>query len=160
MKTIYFRRTTGFTLIEVLVVISIIAILALGILSVLYNARIESRDLARVSDIQQLKLAVKLYKEANGRYPTSASVVGLGGTVDTDLAPFLPKINADPLSDGTGVGYVYLYNPNFRCTNAGQAVVYARLVENQQKFANFESVCTAATNKAAYRNAYIEVVSQ
>jgi prepilin-type N-terminal cleavage/methylation domain-containing protein len=155
------RLYKGFTLIELLVVISIIGILALGILSAVYNARIESRDLARVSDIQQLRLAVKLYQEAKGTYPTSSGVIGIGGAIDIDLAPFLTKINRDPLSDGTGDGYAYVYNSNFTCIKSGQAVVYARQVEQHTKHNNFAVVCTGASGAdlSTYQNAYIEIVN-
>ena len=89
----HFGRTKGFTLIELLVVVSVIIILIVGILDILYNARKESRDKARISDAQQLKLAVKLYSEAKGKYPDypTGIQIGVGGAIDAELAPFISK---------------------------------------------------------------------
>jgi prepilin-type N-terminal cleavage/methylation domain-containing protein len=141
MKLTHFGQSRGFTLIELLVVISIIAILSLGILTALYNARKESRDLARMSDVQQLKLVIKLYKEAQGIYPVHAAgiEIGAGRAIDAQLRPFVAKINRDPL----GVSpYGYWYHSAFNCTQASQRVILVRKVENI-KNANFDKVCGA-----------------
>lgn len=59
----------GFTLVEVLVVISIIGILS----SILYVSFGESKEMARNKAIQaelkEVQLALELYKSQNGRYP-------------------------------------------------------------------------------------------
>ncbi|PIT91037.1 hypothetical protein COU17_02585 [Candidatus Kaiserbacteria bacterium CG10_big_fil_rev_8_21_14_0_10_49_17] len=65
------RGTRGFTLIELLVVIAIIGILSSVVLASLNSAREKSRDARRVSDIKQLQLALELYFDSNGGYPTS-----------------------------------------------------------------------------------------
>lgn len=60
---------SGFTLIEILVVVAIIGILV-SIVSVNFNeARQQSRDRVRMSDLKQLQLALTLYKSQYGRYP-------------------------------------------------------------------------------------------
>lgn len=59
----------GFTLVEIMVVISIISIL-LSVLYVNFNAaRESSRDAVRKTDLSQLQLALELYKAQNERYP-------------------------------------------------------------------------------------------
>lgn len=63
----------GFTLIELLVVIAIIGILSSVVLASLNSARQKGRDARRVADIKQLQLALELYYDANGRYPTAVS---------------------------------------------------------------------------------------
>jgi len=60
----------GFTLIELLVVIAIIGILSSVVLASLNSARQKSRDAKRVSDVKQLQLALELYFDSNGAYPT------------------------------------------------------------------------------------------
>jgi len=74
----------GFTLIELLVVIAIIGILSSVVLASLNSARQKSRDARRVSDIKQLQLALELYFDANGSYPTATD--GLAVLASTYIA--------------------------------------------------------------------------
>lgn len=86
----------GFTLIELLVVIAIIGILASIVLASLNSARIKSRDARRVADIKQIQLALELYFDANGSYPTATSA----------LAPtFMPTVPKDPAGANPAYGY-------------------------------------------------------
>jgi prepilin-type N-terminal cleavage/methylation domain-containing protein len=59
----------GFSLIELLVVISIIGILVAILVLNFDEARKHSRDSVRKSDLQALQLAIELYKSQNGVYP-------------------------------------------------------------------------------------------
>src|SRR3989344_5255329 len=72
-----YMSQSGFTLIELLVVIAIIGILSSVVLASLNSARQKGRDARRVSDIKQLQLALELYYDANGRYPSSTTVAAL-----------------------------------------------------------------------------------
>lgn len=79
----------GFTLIELLVVIAIIGILSSVVLASLNDARQKSRDAKRVADIKQLQLAMELFFDSNGSYPTTS----LG-----QLAPtYIAVIPTDPV---------------------------------------------------------------
>ncbi|OGF61953.1 hypothetical protein A2926_00535 [Candidatus Giovannonibacteria bacterium RIFCSPLOWO2_01_FULL_44_40] len=70
-------RRRGFTLIELLVVIAIIGILASLALASFNSARLKSRDARRVADINQIKVALELYFDANANiYPADADGLG------------------------------------------------------------------------------------
>ncbi len=93
-------RKKGFTLIEILVVATIIAVLtALSIVSYT-NINKRSRDTKRKSDIEQLRSALEMYRSDNGFYPN----VGSGGWTDAanlgaGLVPtYIAGIPADPKS--------------------------------------------------------------
>ncbi|MBV9349876.1 MAG: prepilin-type N-terminal cleavage/methylation domain-containing protein [Patescibacteria group bacterium] len=85
------KTKRGFTLIELLVVIAIIGILSSVVLASLNTARLKSRDTRRVADIKQLQLALALYFDSNGAYPTS-----LGPLKPTYIA----TLPSDPLTSG------------------------------------------------------------
>jgi prepilin-type N-terminal cleavage/methylation domain-containing protein len=62
------RKQSGFTLIELLVVISIIAVLASVILASLNITRAKARDAKRRSDINQIQVALELYRNDHESY--------------------------------------------------------------------------------------------
>lgn len=59
----------GFTLLEVLLAISVIAILTGVLLSNLNEAGMSSRDKTRKASLDELQLAIELYKSQYGYYP-------------------------------------------------------------------------------------------
>jgi prepilin-type N-terminal cleavage/methylation domain-containing protein len=61
----------GFTLIEVLVVITIISILVAVLTANFSDARVDSKNKAFQSEIKELQLALELYKAQYGRYPAA-----------------------------------------------------------------------------------------
>jgi general secretion pathway protein G len=65
------RRTRGFTLIEIMVVITILGILAALIVPRVVGRTDDARIAAAKQDVAQLMSALKLYRLDNGRYPTT-----------------------------------------------------------------------------------------
>jgi len=63
------KKQRGFTLIEVLVVISITGLLASIVLVALKDARGKSRDTKRKSDLHQMQTALELYYNEHNEYP-------------------------------------------------------------------------------------------
>jgi len=59
----------GFTLVELLVVIAIIGILSSFAVVSLNSARMKARDALRKGDMAQIRTALNLYYDDNGRYP-------------------------------------------------------------------------------------------
>ena len=62
------RSHSGFTIIELLVVMSIIALLSSALLVSLNTARKKTRDTVRKSDLKQLEIALEMNFNAKGAY--------------------------------------------------------------------------------------------
>ncbi len=89
-----FRNSEGFTLIELMVVISIVSFLASLLLVTVSSARERARNVKRVTDAKQLATAVELYRSTNGTYPiTVGAVTNIPGLAPT----FVGAIPAAPL---------------------------------------------------------------
>lgn len=72
----------GFTLIEILVVISIIGILSAVLYANFSTAREEARNKAMQAELKEVQLALELYKAQYNEYPPAASVGGAcSGTI-------------------------------------------------------------------------------
>lgn len=90
----------GFTLIELLVVIAIIGLLV-GIVVVNVNStRAKARDALRITDLQAIRSAVNLYRDANGGN-APADLTDLSTVLIPD---YLDELPVDPSSD---VAYTY-----------------------------------------------------
>jgi general secretion pathway protein G len=63
---------SGFSLIELLVVISIIGVLIGLSIFGLQGARQSSRDAKRMADLQQIRSGIEIYRADCGSYPTNA----------------------------------------------------------------------------------------
>ena len=59
----------GFTLIEILVVVSIIGIIAAVIITNLNSAKDKAVGIKSITELDQLKKALELYRNDNGKYP-------------------------------------------------------------------------------------------
>lgn len=106
-------KKSGFTLIELMVVMAIIGILSSAVLASLTNTRIKSRDARRLEDIEQIRRAIELYYTTNMTYPpyyaqTSSSNCGTNWcTLETALAPYIAKLPRDPKGLQTDNRYYY-----------------------------------------------------
>ena len=92
-----FSLARGFTLIEVLIVVAIIGILTAILVANYNDARKNSRDKIRKSELKEMQLALELYKSQNNSYPAS---------LDTLVPTFVPSVPLDP----SGGSYVYSSN--------------------------------------------------
>jgi len=83
------NKTSGFTLIEVLVVLAIISILA-GIVTInIVNRPSEAKIAATKTTLRALKSAVNVYRTDNGHVPTMQQ--GLGALMEKPVTPPIPS---------------------------------------------------------------------
>jgi prepilin-type N-terminal cleavage/methylation domain-containing protein len=104
----HIRNRRGFTLMELLIAVSIIAILvAIGVASY-STVNKQSRDTKRKSDLEQVRSALEMYRAVNGYYPSagSGSYVDASSGLPAYLVPgSISAIPSDPKSPTT----VYMY---------------------------------------------------
>ncbi|HEX7483861.1 MAG TPA: prepilin-type N-terminal cleavage/methylation domain-containing protein [Candidatus Saccharimonadales bacterium] len=108
-------KQRGFTIVELLIVIVVIAILA-AITIVAYNGiQGRAKDSTRLSDMTAIRKALELYKTANGQYPEENAASWEYSTTDPQnflsaLKPYMTKIPVDPANDANNFYYYYLYD--------------------------------------------------
>jgi general secretion pathway protein G len=78
----------GFTLVELLVVISLIGILASLLIVSLQGSQKSARDGRRKADLEQIRTALEMYRRDSGAYPASTGSMGT----------YLPLVPKDPVT--------------------------------------------------------------
>lgn len=87
------NKKSGFTLIELLVVVTIIAILSTLIVVYFNTAKMSARDSRRLSDVKQIQLALKMYYNDVGIYPT---LITAGSSIANGGTNYLLRVPANP----------------------------------------------------------------
>jgi len=106
------HKRTGFTLIEILVVIVVIAVLATFVAPNVFKHVGEAKNVTARSQIEMLGAALDAYRLDNGRYPTTAQgLAALWQTPTQDPRPPNwkgPYLRKEVPVDPWGRPYVYL----------------------------------------------------
>lgn len=95
-KELTMKRQAGFTIIEMLIVVTILAMLAGILIPVLEDAAQASRDARRASDLKTVQAALESFKRVQGTYPDTAGAwqgdaTNFGG-FGYDAAGYIPGI--------------------------------------------------------------------
>jgi prepilin-type N-terminal cleavage/methylation domain-containing protein len=137
-----YKKTShlGFTIVEIMVSISIIGILSSIVYANFGGARAAARDDVRKSGLKEVQLAIELYKAQNGSYPAAGCGAGNnvwtgpgpnGGSFDSaqtcsvyivGLVPdFIPALPTDPNRENeAGIGYYYRTDgSSYKLINSG-----------------------------------------
>jgi uncharacterized protein (TIGR02145 family)/prepilin-type N-terminal cleavage/methylation domain-containing protein len=107
------KNKTGFTLIEIIVVVFIIGIIISFVVVSFSAPRQKSRDVKRISDITQLQTALNTYRQFEGSYPESltAGEPLVGPNTGTIFLRSVPENPIYPDEDCIPNNYVYTYKP-------------------------------------------------
>jgi prepilin-type N-terminal cleavage/methylation domain-containing protein len=138
----------GLSLIELMVVMAIIGILASALMVNVNNTRSKGRDAKRVSDFNQVRNALELFRETYGVYPVTASTAtwegnwqnlaicletGVGCGISTPgYVPVLRSVPQDPMDNPNTVSDsdpTYYYGIPHGCST-GSAYRIAAYLEN------------------------------
>lgn len=143
----------GFTLIELVVVISILAILSGVLVPRVKNHMKAANDARRVADIKRIRNAVEQYYMDKGAYPearTNSSFGGWdvscdGGFIDVLVETgYLESMPHDPIEDATFHYRYYVYNQGaYSCDGGSKYYVLG--------IRNFESSEFASKNKGFFQ---------
>ncbi len=114
------KQHQGFTLIEILIVVAIIAILASVVLVGLGPTQQQGRDARRLSDLREVQTALELYYNQNGSYPSASDWTSLT-TALTGAGIGVTQVPNDPTS-----GKTYYYAQE----GSGKSYVIGAVLEN------------------------------
>lgn len=108
----YRTESIGFSLVELLVYLSVVMILSSTIFATVNSVRAKARDGQRIADLGRIVYALEQYKDANGTYPpvTTSGAQNLAGW-EVSFYPdfieglnlYLTKVPLDPLNIGPPV---------------------------------------------------------
>lgn len=141
------RLKAGFTIVELIIVISVIAALAAIVIANYNGAQARSRDARRISNLQSISEAITSYRLKYNDQLTSATCTGgsngggsgwfnyIGGTYTKDIlscltdANYLDQTYVDPFGCGTTGGS---NAPGMTCTKKGYSYMKSTCTVNGQ----------------------------
>lgn len=103
----YPRKRSGFTMIELLVAVAIIALLILVFMFLMRNQKARGSDARRKADLENIKTSFEDYYNDNDCYPPD-DVLDVCG--DKSFSPYLREIPCDPMTKKP-----YAYEPVANC---------------------------------------------
>lgn len=119
------KNNRGFTLFELLVVISIIGILAAVGLASYSSTQKRARDAKRKEDLKTLQTALEQYYASMGSYPDpcyeNGALSDSDGTVYLESFPADPKEGTNYATAGTCGVSGYIYKAEMETTGSGNA---------------------------------------
>ncbi len=125
----------AFTLVEMLVVISIIGMLVGLLLPAVQSARESGRRIQCANNVKQLVLAISAFHEANGKLPANTEFSGYAETaVDSSwMTQILPYIDQEPLFSQVDFSQAVGQQPNL---TVGQTVIVSFRCPSDNSFAD------------------------
>lgn len=149
------KKDHGFTLIEIMVAISIVAVISTIGMVVYTSAQVGARDAKRKQDFRALQTALEIYYQANKNYPTknvsSDDATNWNQLFASGIGPTTNYINnmpKDPLNRQRGSEwFVYRY-----ISNDGLSYILCTDLENNSDPERQDAICqTYPGTNADYR---------
>jgi general secretion pathway protein G len=132
------RTKSGFTLVEILIVVVILGILAAIVIPQFSQASTDAKVSSLQSDLQTLRSQIALYKIQHNDVPPVAttfltqmtgctSVAGVVGTKDTTycFGPYLQAVPVNPFTNSASIGATTADGWNYVVTNTTEATIHA-----------------------------------
>jgi len=114
ISQLFKSKKSGFSILEIVVVIVVIAFFAMLIIPGLISGPARARDATRKNDLRLIKSALENYYNQYSRYPNKLSDLEAGAP------PFIKKVPKDPK---TGKDYVYVLGGSNGATFVLQATL-------------------------------------
>lgn len=111
-KIIIEKKRQGFTLIEILVVVAIIALLIVLAFSTVLKNLLKGNDARRKADLDKIKVFVEEYEKDHNCYPTAESMAMCGSDPSIAIHPYLSDVPCDPVAK---IAYVYVPADDSAC---------------------------------------------
>lgn len=147
MRVLNMKNQKGFTLIELVLVIGILAVLAVFVLAALNPLAqfAKARDAQRKSDLGQIQKALEQYYQDHGKYPASNSsfqITDVNGNaiVWGGSAGWTPYLNVVPSDPDTTRRYVYY-------SNSADGYQSYRLYASLEQGVSDPETCTATSTQ-------------
>lgn len=139
------RIAAGFTLVELLVVVSIVGILASVVVVNLNSSRALARDAQRKATLDTVQNALELYNNVNNSYPV------MNGwnwdTMCTAIEPYIDQCPSDPSYNNSGYNNGFVYNSR----DGSQYALDATLENRNEPITNASINCCTPSHVDFYQ---------
>ncbi len=172
-------RHRGFTIVELLIVIVVIAILAAITIVAFNGVQQRARDAKRQSDVKTIAKALELYYTEKGAYPNatnytpgsttinsgwSTTADGSWSNLEAALQPYVSALPRSPgnstspaISGGDSYDYVGFSNSTYCGTTAGQGYYLTYRLENSAQTMTTVGACNG-TAPGPYSSSVYRVI--
>jgi prepilin-type N-terminal cleavage/methylation domain-containing protein len=99
------RNDSGFTIVELLIVIIVIGILAALVLVTFSGVQQKARNTERTTDVKAIASHLEVYNAQNSYYPTSGQLTANDGSVLTFIGGNLKGLDKEALRDPKGSNF-------------------------------------------------------
>jgi prepilin-type N-terminal cleavage/methylation domain-containing protein len=114
------KKQRGFTLIEILVVVAIIAILALAIIPNYVGFDVDARVVTTKSNLSMIRNRISLYRAKEGSYPETLQDLVEKTYMDAGIEkPYMKQIPSELILDKSGINTVRNQTSSKSFTNTG-----------------------------------------